>query len=270
MKRTLFGTALLAGLFVAGAYWSAMPVAAADPADFVQDADVGGQARLLRVAIPADGKLGEVLRKNARLSGGFEVIDRKSIPAALIKAQSFNPTAWSDVGADVVIMATKSGSQTKMRLFEVAGGNKPVINKGYPGGNELKAANRFMNDVIEYYDKAKGRGPFGSKIAVVRTRRNPTVSKNIQTVQMNGESPGGVTANRSLNILPSIGPGGQVLFTSYAKRNPDLWMSGGSGGSTRVSKYPGLNLGGVMDPSGSTIAQLFQSKARRSYEVSSF
>jgi TolB protein len=58
-----------------------------------------------------------------------------------------------------------------------------------------------------------------------------------------------VTNNRSLNVLPSIGPGGQVLFTSYAKRNPDLWMSAGRLAS-RISTQPGLNLGGVMSPDG--------------------
>jgi TolB protein len=70
---------------------------------------------------------------------------------------------------------------------------------------------------------------------------------------MDGGNVSGITGNRSLNILPSLGPGGQVVFTSYAKRNPDLWMSSG-GGPVRISKYPGLNLGGVMSPEGGTIA----------------
>jgi TolB protein len=72
-------------------------------------------------------------------------------------------------------------------------------------------------------------------------------------MEMDGGNVAGITANRSLNILPSLGPGGQVLFTSYAKRNPDLWISSG-GGPKRISKYPGLNLGGVMSPNGGSIA----------------
>jgi TolB protein len=49
-----------------------------------------------------------------------------------------------------------------------------------------------------------------------------------------------------------MGPGGEVAFTSYAKRNPDLWVSSG-GAPKRVSKYPGLNLGGVFSPDGSSL-----------------
>jgi TolB protein len=72
-------------------------------------------------------------------------------------------------------------------------------------------------------------------------------------MEMDGGNVAGVTGNRSLNILPSLGPGGQVLFTSYAKRNPDLWMSTG-GAAQRVSQHPGLNLGGTMSPTGGSIA----------------
>ena len=252
MKQTLLGTSVLATLFVAGAYWSGMPTAQADPQSLVQDVDIGGQTRLLRIAIPADGKLGDLLRKNAKISGGFQVIDRRSIPASLIKNKKFDKAGYDSLGADVVILATPVGNQVKMSMYELGKGAKPVVSKGYPSTDPHQAANKFMNDVIEHFTGT--RGVFGSRVAFVRTRRNPTVSKNIQTVEMNGEKAASVTSNRSLNILPSLGPGGQVLFTSYAKRNPDLWMSGGGGPSRRVSKFPGLNLGGAMSPTGGSIA----------------
>jgi TolB protein len=213
--------------------------------------NLGGNTRLIRLAVPAGGRIGDLLRKNAKISSGFEVIDRRSIPAALVKASNFDPTKWDSTGADAVILSDKIGPQFKFRLYELARGNRPVLSKGYPASDELKAANRFTNDVIQYYTKTPG--VFGSRIAFVRTRRNPVVSKNVYSVEMNGEAPSSVTNNRSLNILPSIGPGGQVLFTSYAKRNPDLWMSAG-GALKRVSKFPGLNLGGVMSPTGGAIA----------------
>lgn len=249
MKRTLFGTSLLAGLLAFGAFWAGSPPADANatpPA--LQDTNVSGQARLLGIAIPADGQLGDLLRKNAQISGGFEVIPRKSLPAALVKAANFDKSAWGQVGnVDVVILTSEAGSQIRIAMYELSKGDKPVLSKGYPAGDALGAANKFMNDVINYYTNEPG--VFGSRIAFVRTRRNPTTSKNIQTAQMNGEATAGVTSNRSLNILPNIGPGGEVVYTSYAKRNPDLWL-----GSTRVSKYPGLNLGGAISPDGSTIA----------------
>lgn len=251
MKRTLFGTAFLSLTLIVGAFLAGKTAIVANAAPEAEDKNIGGGFRLLRVAVPADGRVGDILRKNASLSSGFEVIDRRSIPAALIRATEFNPRGWLDTGADAVILADQVGGQFKFRLYELAKGNRPVLSKGYPANDPLKAANRFMNDVIEHYTGIPG--VFGSRIAFVRTRRNPTISKNVYSVEMNGESPSSITNNRSLNILPSIGPGGQVLFTSYAKRNPDLWMSQG-GGPVRISKYPGLNLGGVMSPTGGSIA----------------
>lgn len=253
MKRTLFGTSILAALLAFGAYWAGSPPAEANATPpMLQDTNVSGQARLLGVAIPTDGKLGDLLRKNAQISGGFQVIPRRSLPGSLIKAKGFDKKAWGQVGnVDVVILTSEAGSQIRIAMYELSKGDKPVLSKGYPAGDPLKAANKFMNEVIAYYTKEPG--VFGSRIAFVRTRRNPTTSKNVYTVQMNGEATSAVTSNRSLNILPGMGPGGEVVFTSYAKRNPDLWISAG-GGPKRVSKYPGLNLGGAVSPDGGTIA----------------
>ena len=251
MKRTILGTLMLSSALIFGAHWAAQPTAMADDSANAPEVGVGQGARLPRIAITADGKLGEILRKNAQLSSGFEVLERKSIPSSLVRAKSYDPTAWTSVGADVVVIVDASGPQLKLRMFEERSGARAVISKSYPAGDPLKAANRFMNDVVERFTNE--RGVFGSRIAYVRTRRDPRVSKNIQTVEMNGEAPRSVTSNRSLNILPSIGPGGEVVFTSFAKRNPDLWVSSG-GAPKRVSSYGGLNTGGVISPSGSSIA----------------
>ena len=250
MKLTLVGTSFLATALVAGAFWAGSPAAIANADNTVQPAAVDGKFRLLRVGIPADGRLGDLLRKNAQISSGFEVIDRRSM-GSLAKAAQFDPKAWGSLGADVVILVDEAGSQIKLRMFELSKGNRPVLSRGYTK-DQLVAANKFMNEVIGHYTGEPG--VFGSRIAFVRTQRRPNVSKNVQSVEMNGEAPAAITNNRSLNILPSIGPGGQVLFTSYAKRNPDLWVSSGGGQPKRISKYPGLNLGGVMSPDGRTVA----------------
>jgi len=251
MKRTLLGTSVLATILVATSYFAGQEPAVANAAAPSGDVNVGsGGFRLLRLAIPADGRVGDIMRKNAAISGGFDVIDRRSIPSALIRSSNFDKKAWAGLGAETVVLADEVGGQFKFRLYDIASGDRPVLARGYAAADPLKAANRFMNDIIEHYTKTPG--VFGSRIAFVRTTRSPTVSKNIYTVEMNGEAPSSVTSNRSLNILPSIGPGGQVLFTSYAKRNPDLWIGGGQ--LKRISTQSGLNLGGTMSPDGGTIA----------------
>lgn len=222
--------------------------AQAGPSD---EQDIGGAITLLKLAVPAGDEVGDIIRRDAQLSAGFEVVDRRSIPAALVKESGFNKDQWLQTGAEAVIKNADVGGQIKFQLYDLRKGAKPVLSRGFPAGDKRKAAHRFMNEVIKYYTGIPG--VFGSRIAFVRTVRNPTVSKNVFTMEMDGGNVAGITANRSLNILPSLGPGGQVIFTSYAKRNPDLWMSSG-GGPTRVSKYPGLNLGGSMSPAGGTIA----------------
>lgn len=251
MKRTLFGTMVLGSTLAFGAYWAGQDVAVADAA-VAEDVDVGKPGyTLLRLAVPAGDEVGNVVRRDAEISAGFEVIDRRSIPAALVKENGFSRDQWNKLGAQAVIKNAQVGNQIKFQLYDLAKGSKPVLSKGFPAGDTRKAAHMFMNEVIKYYTGIPG--VFGSRIAFVRTQRNPLVTKNVFTMEMDGGNVSGVTGNRSLNILPSLGPGGQVVFTSYAKRNPDLWMSAG-GGPVRVSKYPGLNLGGVMSPNGGSIA----------------
>jgi len=249
MNRTALGTTVLAAALAIGAYWSGSDANFANAAPG-GDKDIGGKVELLRLAVPAGDSVGDVLRRDAQISAGFKVIDRRSIPATLVKEKKFNREEWNKIGAQAVIKNAEVGGQIRFQLYDLAKGTKPVLSKGYPGGDKRKAAHQFMNDVIEHYTGIPG--VFGSRIAFVRTRRNPTVTKNVFTAEMDGGNPGSVTGNRSLNILPSLGPGGQVVFTSYAKRNPDLWMSSG-GGPKRISKFPGLNLGGVMSPNGGSI-----------------
>ena len=206
MKRTLLGTSLLATLLVAGSFYAGQDPAIANAAAPDSNVELGGTGfRLLRLAVPADGRIGDILRKNATISGGFEVMDRRSIPAALIKATNFDKKGWQDIGSESVILADEISGQFKFRLYDLGSGDKPVLSRGYAANDPLKAANRFMNDVIEHYTKTPG--VFGSRIAFVRTNRNPTVTKNVYSVEMNGEAPSAVTNNRSLNVLPSIGPG---------------------------------------------------------------
>ncbi len=252
MLRALFGILTLSTLLVMSAFWAGSDTSAISEANAApDDQKLGGKYRLIRLAVPAGDQVGDVLRKDAKLSSGFEVIDRKGIPASLIKERGFSRDNWLQVGADAVVKNATIGSQIKYQLYDLGKGARPVLSRGYPAGDARKASHRFMNEVIKYYTGIPG--VFGSRIAFVRTRRNPTVTKNVYTMEMDGGNVASVTNNRSLNILPSIGPGGQVLFTSYAKRNPDLWMSKG-GAPTRLSKHPGLNLGGAMSPNGGSIA----------------
>ena len=245
MTRTIVGGVVLAGSLLAAALLCGDPAfAAPDP-----EVEVGRGWVALRLGVPGNSEVDDVIRNDGRLSGGFEVLDPKSFPAALRK-EGFDKKGWMDVGAQTVIKSKTAGGKITLSLYDMAKGKKPVLVRSFPADKPREAANKFMNAAVKYYTGTPG--VFGSRIAFVRTRRSPTVSKNVFTAEMDGAEVAGITGNRSLNILPSLGPGGQVIFTSYAKRNPDLWMSAGSS-PRRVSKQPGLNLGGAMSPNGGSI-----------------
>jgi TolB protein len=65
-----------------------------------------------------------------------------------------------------------------------------------------------------------------------------------------------LTSNGSQNYLPSWNPnGGSLLYTSFVRGTPDLWLLPAAGGKPRrISTRPGLNTGGVFSPDGSKIA----------------
>jgi TolB protein len=65
MKRTLFGTSILAALLAYGALWAGSPPAEANANPLaMQDTNVvlPGQTRLLGLAVPTDGPLGPTVR----------------------------------------------------------------------------------------------------------------------------------------------------------------------------------------------------------------
>jgi len=134
MNRTLLGTMVLASSLAASAYWAGNEVAVAEASAATQDVAVNTGVSLLRLAVPAGDEVGNVVRRDAEISAGFEVIDRRSLPAALVKAGKFNRDEWNKVGAQAVIMNAKVGNQIKFQLYDLAKGSRPVLSKGFPAG----------------------------------------------------------------------------------------------------------------------------------------
>src|SRR5262245_59629122 len=104
MKRTIFGAATLTSLLALTAVWAGgRPgddgIAVANAAYEEPTTNIGGKVELLRLAVPAGDEVGDVLRRDFELSAGFEVIDRKSIPAGLIKEAGFDREKWNSLGA---------------------------------------------------------------------------------------------------------------------------------------------------------------------------
>ena len=71
-------------------------------------------------------KLAFELAAERSLAAGFEVIDRKGIPAALVKEGGFDRDAWNKVGAEAVIKNATVGAQIKFQLYDLAKGSNTL------------------------------------------------------------------------------------------------------------------------------------------------
>lgn len=230
-----------------------------------------GERTLIPIAVPDMRNLGDsdprgyVAEESARvrraldLAGYFRVIgedalffdpDQDGMTAATINFQN-----WYNVGAQAVVkMAFRvATNQVRLdfRLFNVDTGEAVPINWSpvTVGLDDVTPeVFRFVNAIVEYYTGQPGI--FGSRIAY--SAPSSAGGKQIYTMHMDGSGVSAITSNRTLNILPAWGPGGEVMYTSYVNFNPDLYI--GRNNARRLSARPGLNVGAQLSPSGDAIA----------------
>jgi TolB protein len=115
------------------------------------------------------------------------------------------------------------------------------------------AVHHWCNDVMKHYTGVKGAfGTWLGFVASVGAKR-----KDVYVMQHDGYGLRRVSKPKSLNILPAWSPNGEkLLFTSYVRRNPDLYIVPFSGRRKprRVSKRQNLNSGAAWSPDGKKVA----------------
>lgn len=229
----------------------------------------GGQRVLTAIAVPEGSvqgsesglpKVSDILRHTLKLSGYFEVLGPDRIYFDTSKegmdASSMNFRNWSNVGAAGVIrtkiQVTDGRAALDFRLYDVTGQQQLSID-WTPKTVAVDAVQRevyaFVNAVIAYYSGAPG--PFGGR--VVFAARGRGGFKQIYTIGTDGTGLAAVTSDDTIHLLPSWGPGGQVMYTSYRDDNPDLWI-GPSRSARKFSSFPGINSGAALSPDGSEVA----------------
>ncbi|HET6613168.1 MAG TPA: Tol-Pal system beta propeller repeat protein TolB [Kofleriaceae bacterium] len=226
------------------------------------------QRSLYPVAIPlavdSDPNLAKQVQSVAsfdlKVAGWFKVLDPKSFLASLGKEKlSIDPVDWRNVGAFGVVkyraQALGGGRiQLEFRLYEVEKGAVAVLSKSYRGDlHDVRGfTHQWCNEVVKYFTGEDGF--FGSQIAFVTGGRKRT--KRILAMDFDGFNVHSVTRNRYINILPAFSPdGSKIAFTSYMRKNPDLYVtSAGGGRARRISGHRGMNTGAAWSPDGSKIA----------------
>ncbi len=188
----------------------------------------------------------------------FKVLDPKSFLADLGKeGLGIEAQKWKDVGAFGVVKTRTavSGSNVTLtfKLYEVAKGEQPVLEKEYTGNvaDTRKLAHKWCNEVVKYYTGEPGF--FGSQITFVARRKKGSA---VMVADFDGNGLYGITKNDSINILPAFSKnGGLVAFTSYMRGNADLYTVGTGGGRPkRLAHYDGMNTGASWSPDGSKLA----------------
>lgn len=229
----------------------------------------GGQRTLMPIAVPdasvsgsssAIPDVGQLVRHTLRLSGFFEVLgpDRIYFDASRegMDAEGMNFRNWTNVGAQGVVRmdVRLAGGQAALdfRLFDVVNGSQLPIKWSARTvtveGVRAEVYN-FVNAVIEYYTGSPG--PFGGRVAFAARGRSGF--KQIYTVGVDGHGLSAVTSGDTIHLLPSWGPGGQVMYTSYRDDNPDLWI-GPTRSARKLSAYDGINSGASLSPDGTELA----------------
>lgn len=212
--------------------------------------DKGGAAAPAREATT-------VLTRDMTLIGLFKVLSPKGFLADLRKeGVSIEPQKWIDIGAQGVIKTRVQplgyGFSIDFFLYDTAKGARPVLAKSYKSraATVRRLAHRFGDAVVKYFTNE--RGIFSTRIAFAtgegRSRRSEIV-----VMDFDGYGVHRVSRTGSLNVLPAWSPDGDLIYTSFMWKNPDLYRLG-KNRAYRISKRPGLNTGGVFSPDGKQIA----------------
>ncbi len=254
MKRTIFLIILLIGL-------------AAPSVNALQiDIQAQGFAKF-KVAMPhfsgdqqAAKELREVLEKDIKISGVFELIDVRGYinPGPMSEVAPGTLKDWALIGADYVITGgmRRQGSQliSSLKLMEVSSG-KLLVSSSYTTaeGATFRAAHAFMDSML---DRSLGLpGVFNTKIACTRKVGD---KKQIYTAWCDGSGGRVIEGLGSLVLNPAWHPDGTKLaFVSYWGNNPNpnlYLLDMQQNVVSTVSERRGINTTPTFTPDGKGIA----------------
>lgn len=197
------------------------------------------------------------LRSDLEYSGAFAIADPAHYPPG-----AREPTTpeiadrWRGGGAEVLVdtRATVSGDRVSVeaRVWDLPS-RKMIMGKRYSGGVTYveRIAHTVANDLIKYFTGKDGL--FLSTIAFVSDRDGG--KKEIYAMDFDGRNVRRLTSVRSLVLSPSGSRNGKLVYTSYAKLFPQIWMMNLDGtGKHEIRTGIELNASPSLSPDDSQIA----------------
>ena len=207
-------------------------------------------------------KIYETVSNDLTLSGFFKVIAYPTLPPTLQRKEGIPGSVvlqeWTTGGGEILLAGEVSAHSDPLdisvtfHLFDLVE-EKHLVGKQYEGSVQLirHMAHRIADEVV--LQVTGERGVHTTKVAYVVAQGQ---SKEITTADFDGANIRPITQNQSINISPAWTPDGKkIAFTSYLKRNPDLYLIDLDGkGLQRFSYSPGLNASPSWAPGGKEIA----------------
>ena len=199
----------------------------------------------------------EVITNDINMSG-VVMAEGRSLqpPAGNTSLSDVNYAPWLTAGFDMLVRSELSLQGDRLvvefRLFDVVN-RKMITAKRYLGvAKELRRfSHSFADEILRALTGEKG--VFTTRIAYVSAQ---TGNKEIYVMDWDGYNPLPLTKNGSINLNPDFSPDGrEIIFTSYKRRNPDLYRRPlSSPVEVLLSNSKGLNITGSWSPDGSKIA----------------
>jgi TolB protein len=199
----------------------------------------------------------EAFLYDLRASGIFNVLDRKSFladPKEGVTAGSINFARWADVGAEALVKYQVSLADGELRgearVFNVGTGREELkVEQRAAAEQPRQLAHQLADAIYRHYTREPS--PFLSRITYVR---RSGANRDVWVADWDGRNARSLTQG-GINLLPALGPEGQVGFTSYQRGRPELFVQPPGGKAEQLKTAAGeMPTGVAFSPDGKRVA----------------
>ena len=197
------------------------------------------------------------LRADLDYSSAFVVTDAKNDPSGSRDVSTPESAGkWLSTGAEILVdtRGDVAGDRVSVeaRVWDLKS-RKLIFGRRYSGGASFveRIAHTLANDILK--ELTGQAGSFLSTILFV-SDRDGSRNKELYAMDFDGRNPRRLTNHKSLILNPDA-RAGKIVFTSYAKRYPQVWtMAADGSGQRELSTGLELNASPALSPDGTQIA----------------
>jgi TolB protein len=185
--------------------------------------------RLREASLPDDGIKGEMYQvfwNDLKYSRVFKLVPQEYYAYIQnLDPKNIRFKDWASIQADILIVGAVEVSAENRLVFNMkvydTKSEKFIFGRNFGGKREFARliSHRGADEMMKYF----GEKPiFTSKVVFISTRDG---NNEIYIMDYDGQRQQRITYNEDLDILPSWSADGEkILYTSYRKNNPDLYM----------------------------------------------